>query len=85
MGSLLLQRQNYRAAGKSGQRTLLHVPTTSMFELDKASDSVLDFLEETGAVSEQEVRKHFDGVFSPGEVCDSLIVFLALGIVSGKR
>ena len=85
MGSLLLQRQNYRAAGKSGQRTLLHVPTTSMFELDKASDSVLDFLEETGAVSEQEVRKHFDGVFSPGEVCDSLIDFLALGIVSGKR
>lgn len=85
MASLLLQRQNYRAVGKIGQRILLHVPTTSMFELDKASDSVLELLEETGAVIEQDVRGRFDGVFSPGEVCDSLADFLALGIVSAKR
>jgi uncharacterized protein len=85
MASLELQRQNYRAAGKSGQRILLHVPTTSMFELDRAADSVLALLEEKGAVSEQDVRSRFDGIFSPGEVCDSLTDFLAIGVVAGKR
>jgi uncharacterized protein len=85
MGSLQLQPQNYRAVGKSGQRFLLHVPTTSMFELDRASDSVLALLEETGAVTEHEVRTRFDGVFSPGEVCDSLADFLAIGVVAGQR
>ncbi|MFZ3288333.1 MAG: quinohemoprotein amine dehydrogenase maturation protein [Telluria sp.] len=85
MASLQLQRQNYRAVGPAGQRFLLHVPTTSMFELDKAADSVLGLLEETGAVSEQEVRSRFDGIFSPGEVCDSLADFLALGIVAPGR
>ncbi len=83
--SLQLQRQNYRALGKSGQRILLHVPTTSMFELDKAADSVLELLEEKGSVSEQDVRGRFDGIFSPGEVCDSLADFLALGIICDQR
>lgn len=85
MASLQLQRQNYRAVGHSGQRFLLHVPTTSMFELDKASDSVLELLEASGTVSEQDVRGRFDGIFSPGEVCDSLSDFLALGIVAPTR
>ncbi|WP_025915930.1 quinohemoprotein amine dehydrogenase maturation protein [Herminiimonas sp. CN] len=85
MASLQLQRQNYRALGQSGRRFLLHVPTTAMFELDKAADSVLELLEETGAVSEQQVRGRFDGIFSPDEVCDSLSDFLALGIISAKR
>lgn len=85
MASLQLQRQNYRAVGKSGQRFLLHVPTTSMFEMDKASDAVLGLLEENGTVSQQELRARFDGIFSPGEVCDSLADLLALGIVSATR
>ena len=85
MASLQLQKHNYRAVGKDGQRFLLHVPTTSLFELDKAADSVLELLEETGAVSEQAVRARFDGIFSPGEVCDCLADFLALGIISGAR
>lgn len=85
MSSLQLQRQNYRAVGQSGQRFLLHVPTTSMFELDKAADSVLELLEEVGAVSEQDVRGRFDGIFSPDEVCDSLADFIALGVISAER
>jgi len=85
MASLQLQRQNYRAVGKGGQRFLLHVPTTAMFELDKAADSVLELFEETGVVSEQDVRGRFDGIFSPDEVCDSIADFLALGIVSAER
>jgi uncharacterized protein len=85
MASLQLQRQNYRAVGQNGKRFLLHVPTTSMFELDSAADSVLQLLEENGAVSEQDVRGRFDGIYSPGEVCDSLTDYLALGIISAKR
>lgn len=85
MSSLQLQRQNYRAVGKGGQRFLLHVPTTAMYELDKAADSVLEFLEETGAISEQDVRGRFDGIYSPDEVCDSLADFIALGVISSER
>lgn len=85
MSSLQLQRQNYRAVGQSGQRFLLHVPTTSMFELDKAADSVLELLEQNGAVSEQDIRGRFDGIFSPDEVCDLLADFIALGVISAER
>lgn len=85
MASLQLQRQNYRAVGTSSRRFLLHVPTTAMFELDKAADSVLELLEETGTVSEQDVRGRFDGIFSPDEVCDSLADFIALGVISAER
>ena len=85
MSSLQLQRQNYRAVGKGGQRFLLHVPTTAMYELDKAADSVLALLEETGSVSEQDVRGRFDGRLSPDEVCDSISDFIALGVVSPDK
>ena len=85
MSSLELQIQNYRAVGKNGSRFLLHVPTTAMYELDQAADSVLALLEETGSVSEQDVRGRFDGLFSPDEVCDSISDFMALGVISPEK
>lgn len=82
MSNLLLQRHNYRALGQSGPRFLLHVPTTSMFELDKASDAVLALFEANGELSAGDLQARFDGHFSPGEVCDSVDDFVSLGILA---
>lgn len=94
MSTLELQRHNYRAVGPLGpasadgiprHRVLLHVPTTSVFELDPAADAVLALLEEKGRVSREDVQARFDGAYSPGEVVDSLTDLMALGIVAGGR
>ena len=97
MATLQLQRQNYRAirlagaaggasgSGSLGHRVLLHVPTTSLFELDPAADAVLDLLEEKDTVTRADVQARFDGAYSPGEVVDSLHDLMALGIVAGTR
>jgi uncharacterized protein len=85
MATLQLQRHNYRAVGPAGHRFLLHVPTTSLFELDPAADAVLALLEEQGEVNRHDVQSRFDGAYSPGEVCDSLRDLLSLGVVAGAR
>jgi uncharacterized protein len=85
VSTLQLQHHNYRAVGPAGRRFLLHVPTTSLFELDPAADAVLALLEEKEAVSRDDVQSRFDGAYSPGEVCDSLTELLSLGIVAGAR
>lgn len=85
MGTLQVQRHNYRTAGPAGRRVLLHVPTTSVFELDRVSRDLLAFFEQREVVSAQEVRDRFDGGFAPGEVCDALDDFLALSVVASGR
>ena len=85
MTTMQLQRHNYRALGKEGQRFLLHVPTTSMFELDKAADALLALFEAREQVGAEEIRNSFDGHFSPDEMCDSLEDFISLGIVGKER
>lgn len=85
MGTLQVQKHNYRTAGPSSRRVLLHVPTTSLFELDRVSGELLDFFEQQAAISADEVRVRFDGRYAPGEVCDALDDFLALGVVAPGR
>ncbi|MHB8667119.1 MAG: quinohemoprotein amine dehydrogenase maturation protein [Burkholderiales bacterium] len=85
MGTLQVQRHNYRTAGPSGRRVLLHVPTTSVFELDRVSRDLLALFEQGEAISADAVKARFDGKFAPGEVCDALDDFLALGVVAPGR
>ncbi|MBW7901355.1 MAG: quinohemoprotein amine dehydrogenase maturation protein [Rhodocyclaceae bacterium] len=84
-GALHIQRQNYHATGAARRRVLLHVPTTSVFELDRVSSDVLDFLEESESIVSDAVRSRFDGLYAPGEVCDALSDFVALGILAPAR
>ena len=84
MASLHIQPHNYRTAGTPRGRVLLHVPTTSVFELDAVSGALLDLFEAGQAIREADIRQRFDGVFSPGEVCDSLSDLLALGVVADR-
>lgn len=82
MGSLQLQHHNYRAAGAAGRRVLLHVPTTSVFELDRVSDDLLAFIEQHERFNAEAVSARFDGAHAPGDVCDALSDFIALGVVA---
>lgn len=85
MGTLQVQRHNYRTAGPPDRRILLHVPTTSVFELDRVSRDLLALFEQGDAIGADAIQARFDGSFAPGEVCDALDDFLALGVVAPGR
>jgi uncharacterized protein len=82
MGSLQLQRQNYRVVGAAQRRVLLHVPTTSVFELDRVSDALLAFIEQLETINADALKTRFDAAHAPGDVCDALADFIALGVVA---
>lgn len=82
MALLQLQKHNYSTAATRRGRVLLHVPTTSVFELDHVADALLELFENQAGVSAADIRQRLDGRFSPGEVCDSLSDFIALGVVA---
>lgn len=85
MSRLHIQPHNYQTAGTSRGRVLLHVPTTSVFELDAVSGALLDLFEGGQPIQRSDIQQRFDGVFSPGEVCDSLSDLLALGVVADRH
>lgn len=82
MAMLHLQKHNYSTATTRRGRVLLHVPTTSVFELDSVADTLLGLFERQAGVSADDIRQHLDGRFSPGEVCDSLSDLISLGVVA---
>jgi uncharacterized protein len=82
MGSLQRQSHNFRCAGTSERRVLLHVPTTSVFELDRVSNDLLAFIEQHESIDAEAIAARFDGTHAPGEVCDALSDFIALGVVA---
>ncbi|MDD5247436.1 MAG: quinohemoprotein amine dehydrogenase maturation protein [Rhodocyclaceae bacterium] len=83
MAALHIQRQNYRAAGAvRDRRVLLHVPTTSIFELDRVADDLLAFVESRETIDAAMLKTRFDGTHAPGAVCDALADFVALGVVA---
>lgn len=82
MANLAIQPHNYRSIRSGGRHVLLHVPTTSIFELDGVAADLLELFESTPAVGADEVRERFDGRYSPGELCDSLSDFIDLGVVA---
>lgn len=82
MTTLQIQSHNYRAIRSGDRQVLLHVPTTSIFELDPAASDLLGLFESTRAVAPDDIQARFDGRYSPGELCDSLSDFIDLGIVA---
>jgi uncharacterized protein len=82
MASLHIQPHNYQTASNARGRVLLHVPTTSIFELDAVSGALLDLFEAGQPIRGADIEQRFNGVYSPGEICDSLSDLLALGIVA---
>lgn len=82
MASLHIQAHNYQTASNARGRVLLHTPTSAIFELDTVSGALLDLFEAGQPIRQADIELRFNGIFSPGEVCDSLSDLLALGVVA---
>jgi uncharacterized protein len=69
------------------RRLLLHVPTTSIFELDPLAAQVVDFFRERAIVDEPDVRARFEGLAAAGEIVETLKELLDLGVIGegGRR
>ena len=82
MGNLQFVHDSAHTVRVGDRRVLFHIPTTALFDLDEVGAAVYDLFSERGAVSEDDVRRRFEGRFRPDEVVGALRDFLDLRIVS---
>jgi uncharacterized protein len=80
-GGLRLTPYNSHEVRVDGRRILFHVPTTSLFELDELAADVLDLFRQRSEVSEEDVRRRFDGRHAPERVVETLEELLDLEII----
>ena len=80
-GGLRLTPHNSHEVSVDGRRILLHVPTTSLFELDGLAADLLDLFREQHEVTAEDVRRRFDGRHPPERVIETLEELLDLEIV----
>lgn len=85
MGHLFFQPQNAHRVEVDGRMLLFHVPTTSLFEIDRLDGDVIDLFADRGTVSEGDVRDRFDGLVDPDEVAERIRTLLDLDIVTDGR
>ncbi len=86
MSELRLIPHNLHEMSVGDRRVLFHVPTTALFELDEVGGEVLDLLRQREAVGEDDLRRHFDGRFPPGQIVETLREFIGLEIIDdGSR
>lgn len=81
MTALVLVRHNAHQVDVDGRAMLLHVPTTSLFEMDEISQSVLDLFRRSGAVDPATMRHSFAGRYAPQALADCVQSFLSLDIL----
>lgn len=81
MTALVLVRHNAHQVDVDGRAMLLHVPTTSLFEMDEISQSVLDLFRRSGAVDPATMRHSFAGRYAPQALADCVQSFLRLDIL----
>ncbi|PTW59342.1 uncharacterized protein C8N35_10755 [Breoghania corrubedonensis] len=82
MGYLHYQPQNAHRVAVDGRSLLFHVPTTSLFEIDRLDHDVLDLFADRGLVSEQDVRDRFEGRVDPQILTERIRALLDLDIVT---
>ncbi len=80
MGALTLIRHNAHRVDVDGHAMLMHVPTTSLFELDGVARDVYDLFRSAPAVDPDLMRARL-GRHSPDTLADCLHSFLALDIL----
>ena len=81
MNALTMVRENLHEVSVGAGRVLLHVPTSSLYEIDGLGGDVLDLFRELDEVTEADVRRRFDGTAAPGEVVDTLQELLQLDLL----
>ncbi|MEZ5932108.1 MAG: quinohemoprotein amine dehydrogenase maturation protein [Alphaproteobacteria bacterium] len=68
-----------------GRRVLFHIPTTSLFELDEVAGDLMDLFRRQESVTEDDVRRHFDGRHPPDRVVETLDELLELEVIHNGR
>jgi len=81
MGMLTLVPHNAHDINVDGHRMLVHVPTTSLFEMDDISASVLALFQTKGAQSAHMMQEAFGARFSPEDLADCVDGFKRLDIL----
>lgn len=81
MSELRLNVHDVHEVRVDGRRILLHVPTTSLVELDPLGGELLDLFRERAAVTADDVRRRFDGRASGDEVASALGELVELRVV----
>lgn len=81
MGALTLIRHNAHRVDVDGHAMLMHVPTTSLFELDGVARDVYDLFRSTAAVDPEVMRAELGAQHAPDTLADCLHSFLALDIL----
>ncbi|WP_404385426.1 quinohemoprotein amine dehydrogenase maturation protein [Caenispirillum salinarum] len=81
MGMLTLVPHNVHDVAVDGHRMLVHVPTTSLFEMDDVSASVLELFRQQGMASAETMRSAFGDRFSPEDLADCVDGFKRLDIL----
>jgi len=81
MGALTLIRHNAHRVDVDGHAMLMHVPTTSLFELDGVARDVYDLFRRSPAVDPDVMRAELGAHHAPDTLADCLQSFLALDIL----
>jgi uncharacterized protein len=84
MGHLVFQPQNAHRVTVDDRDLLFHVPTTSLFEIDRLDGEVLGFFAERGRVGEADMRDRFADR-DPAEIARRVKGLVDLEIVTDGR
>lgn len=85
MNALTFVPENAHRLDVDGHSMLMHVPSTSLFELDAASRQVLDLFQQRGTVDADLLRAELGEHHAPDELSDCVQSFLDLDIVRDAR
>jgi len=81
MGLLTLVPHNVHDVTVSGRRMLVHVPSTSLFEMDDVSAEVLALARRAGMLSAESLRVTLGDRFAPEDLADCVDGFVRLDIL----
>jgi uncharacterized protein len=81
MGSLTFIRHNAHRVDVDGHAMLMHVPTTSLFEMDEVSRAVYDLFRRAGSADAGTLRDELGGRFAPQALADCLQSLISLDIL----
>lgn len=81
MGALTLIRHNAHRVDVDGLAMLMHVPTTSLFELDPVAQDVFDLCRAHPAIDAELVRDSLGARHAPDALADCLKGFMTLDIL----
>jgi uncharacterized protein len=83
MMTLELRESDVHEIDVNGGRLLFHVPTTALFEVDAVTTELLGLFRDKRVVTEEDLRRRFDGRATPDEVVGALGELLDLGVIGG--